>query len=188
VTAVADDRTPADRGQAALADLRRHMDEAGLPRPPVPAVLVPGLQCLGPWHWSTYEERTSPYDHLADVDAAVRAPLDGLVVAHAGHGRQSWAMHYVLTLGPVSVLLQVPFGGMLADPTAAHELEARYRDTEAVLAAAADRVEDGTLGSRRVVVAWSGWHGERAAEVDGEDVRWLPGPAFPAVLDLLEAR
>lgn len=154
--------------------MRRAFSGAGLPVPPVPMHLGAGILEVSPWVWTTEREPISPYDHLIDLHAAVVGRGDVLTVAHAGHGRQSWAIHYVLTNGPLAIVLQVPWGGM-RDDGAVDRLGRLFDGVRAALAALADASATGRLGERRYVAGWSGWHGECAFEIAGGRVHELDG-------------
>lgn len=134
-------REPADPGRpvgdAALAQMLLLFEGWGLAFPPVPGDLAPALRVLGPGLLGTREGVPSPYDlgwFLADLASD---PSDYLVVGHAGHGVNSWAMHYYLVHGPLALLLQVPWGGAYMDSEAATAaVGAAFADARELLAAA----------------------------------------------------
>lgn len=90
--------------------------EAGLAFPRLPGSLAKGILQLEPWLFSTRRIRLSPYN----LDAFVREAEAGVVddyaiLAHAGHGVNSWALHYYLLHGPLLMLLQFGWGGAYMD-------------------------------------------------------------------------
>lgn len=141
-------------GEAALAQMLLLFEDWGLAFPPVPGDLAPALRVLGPGLLGTREGVPSPYDldwFLADL---ANDPDDYLVVGHAGHGVNSWAMHYHLVHGPLALLLQVPWGGAYAnEEAAAAAVGAAFADARELLAAA-DAL--GLAPDERLVVVESG--------------------------------
>lgn len=101
----------------ALRSLEAAFVAAGLPSPPVPAAFVPLLQVFAPWWFGTrrtpglYQGGTSLFAE-AD-DAAVK---DFLITGHAGHGLNSYAIHYFLRHEGALLLFEFAFGGVYTDP------------------------------------------------------------------------
>jgi hypothetical protein len=98
----------ADEARALFAD-------AGLGKPPIPVAFEGQLRKVRQWHYDTRDApaNISPYHYNLHVDAARRtdAPTS-LVLAHAGHGVNSYAISYYLVLGSVRILLQLAWGGV----------------------------------------------------------------------------
>ena len=98
----------------ASEELRALLAEAELGVPPIPASFEPQLVRVAGWHFATPSApRLSPYcfrDHQA---AAKREDAtDSLVIGHAGHGINSYALSYYLVLGSIRVLFQLQHGGV----------------------------------------------------------------------------
>ncbi len=90
----------------------------GLELPPVPRELARRFRERDKWCFASRPVSISPYDvdsYVHDGDAAA----DYVLVAHAGHGVNSWAIHYYLVLGPLRVFLQIGWGGVYEDRSAA---------------------------------------------------------------------
>lgn len=136
--------------------------QAGLPFPYIPIPLSQQLRELHSWCFSTRSLRLSPYALRNFVqEAATGAVDDYAVLAHDGHGINSYAIHYYLVYGLLHMFLQLGWGGAYSD---------RKRDTEIIkkcfavggeLIAAVERGEDrGSIcGRTRLTVVASDWHG-----------------------------
>jgi hypothetical protein len=127
----------------------------GLELPPVPRELARQFRERDKWCFSSRPVSSSPYDfpsYVHDGDAAA----DYVLVAHAGHGVNSWAIHYYLVLGPLRVFLQIGWGGGYEDRSAATARVNNCGSLARDLIAAADEASRrGRLqsGDRSIVVA-----------------------------------
>ncbi|WP_433606454.1 hypothetical protein ACQP2P_30075 [Dactylosporangium sp. CA-139114] len=127
--------------QTAYAEMVAAFTGSRLPVPPVPEPLRPRLRTVRDWCWATREiDGFRMYmfepDFPADVLAA-RVP-DYVAVSHAGHGVNSYAINYHLVHGPLAVLLQVGWGGIYTDNSAAsRRLGELFRRCESLHEAAA---------------------------------------------------
>jgi hypothetical protein len=94
---------------------------AGLGEPPIPRGFESQLRKIGKWHYATADASViSPYRFQDHEDAARwSAAPPSLVLAHAGHGANSYAIAYYLVLGNVRILLQLAWGGAYMDNDAA---------------------------------------------------------------------
>lgn len=144
-------------GDSALAQMLLLFEGWGLAFPPVPGDLAPALRVHGPGLLGTRDGVPSPYDldwFLADL---AEDPGDYLVVGHAGHGVNSWAMHYHLVHGPLALLLQIPWGGAYTHGEAsATAVDAAFADARELLGAAGDADALGLAPGQRLVVVESG--------------------------------
>lgn len=115
----------------AAASLRETFTRANLPAPPVPELFEPLLQAFAPWWFGTRRTR-GLYQYGVQLLAEADDPqvLDYLIVGHAGHGVNSYALHYFVRLGPLLLVLELGAGGAYSDP------EQTRRTTEEVFAAA----------------------------------------------------
>jgi hypothetical protein len=122
---------------------------AGLGEPPIPQALDAHVQKIGKKHYATAEAPSfSPYrsrEHLA----ARRRPdaPSSLVVAHAGHGGNSYAISYYLVLGSVRILLQLAWGGAyMNNGNAARRIRAVFETLQRFVPAIEARANQHPLG------------------------------------------
>ena len=111
--------------------------QAGLAPPPVPEAFAPRLKAYGEWIFATIDPPARPYDvfHYLEQQAG-DGEGDYLLIAHDGHGMNSWALHYFLVSGPLVCFLQLPWGGVLTDEAAAAErIAAAFKHVAALCAA-----------------------------------------------------
>lgn len=104
--------TPATH-PAALANAQQLFAQQGLPFPALPQTLASALQEHSPTLFGTQALDASPYDMGHYVQAALVTPAtpDSLVLGIDGHGTNSWALHYFVTLGPLALFIKLPWGG-----------------------------------------------------------------------------
>jgi hypothetical protein len=116
---------------------------AGLPLPPIPAVLRAKLQSRGDWCWSTRPINGLDMYLFFDVQMESRNFIidvlqdrveDYAAVSHAGHGINSYAINFHLVHGPLAVVMQVGWGGVYMDnEQAALELAGYWSQIEEML-------------------------------------------------------
>jgi len=102
---------------AVVDEARTLFFSAGLAFPKLPAELARRLRKSGDWRYSTRALNGSPYN----LDAYWRQtapPSDYAVLAHAGHGINSYAIHYFLVYGRLRIFLQLAWGGVYEDNAA----------------------------------------------------------------------
>jgi len=103
-----------------MADIDRARDlfaKAGLPFPAIPGNLAARLTERGAWLYSTRMIVTSPYDLDAYVEEAARPDLeDYVVLAHSGHGANSYAIQYYLVYRKLRMFLHLAWGGAYMNP------------------------------------------------------------------------
>lgn len=99
-----------------LEEAQAVLRAAGLAAPPIPNQFARRFKRRGEWCYSSRSLKISPYalDWYVDEAAAGRAPRY-VLLAHAGHGVNSWAIHYYLVLPYLQVLLQLAWGGAYMD-------------------------------------------------------------------------
>jgi hypothetical protein len=163
------------------------LKQHGLPTPYLPAGLGEGLRQVAAHLFSTRALDAlpaSPYDLSAFVNEAEDPGVaDYALIAHAGHGTNSWALHYYVVRGRLAIFFQVPWGGAYTDAArAAKGMAQLFADFEPALRAA----ESTTAGAApRVLVVLSGFSGPRMRTGEGT---WQAGrPALPALLAALGA-
>lgn len=148
---------------------------ARLPFPPVPAELEAGFRAIDKWDYHSGPGLGMPYNLRACVEAACLPDRpSSLVLAHAGHGINSYAMHYYLVRGALRLLLQIGWGGvyMQHDKCAAEMLECY--DTARLLIDAMARAEaSGRLGGGRyLLVVGSNFYGSSWCAPGGQKLRF----------------
>ena len=161
----------------ALEQAQTQFAGEGLPFPPIPSELAPRLQRLGPWTFGTRPDAPSLYDLAAYVAELELGPVADYVMAgHAGHGTNSWALHYYLVRGPLALLLQTAWGGIYTDNDAAARLMAdRFAQAQALITGSAATQAAGRLAlPARLAVVVSDFYGSRWAVLPA------PGPAASA--------
>lgn len=84
--------------------------------PRIPEELGARLQELEPWVFSTRPLPASPYEIRQFVEEVRSGVVDDYaVLAHAGHGVNSYALHYYLVRGTLALFLQLGWGGVYSD-------------------------------------------------------------------------
>jgi hypothetical protein len=102
-----------------LEQARRFFQKAGLAFPEIPAELAAGLKEQGKWLFSTRDLEMSPYNLDHYVQEEDQAPAAYVVLAHSGHGANSYAIQYYLVSGPLRLFLHLGWGGVYMDTEAA---------------------------------------------------------------------
>jgi hypothetical protein len=77
----------------------------GLELPFVPTEFARRFRERGPWCFASRQVRVGPYAFEHYVDEA-DAASDYVLIAHAGHGVNSYALHYYLVRKPFQLFLQ----------------------------------------------------------------------------------
>jgi len=136
--------------------------DAGLLLPPIPASFASLLREQRHWCFSTKPLARSPYAFDEYVREGTKADVeDYLVLAHAGHGVNSYALSYYVVQHPLRLFLQVAWGGVyMAEAGAKVDVnrcfDLTHRLTAAVdLAREAGRFQPGDL----FVIAASDFYG-----------------------------
>lgn len=151
-----------------LNEMEKSFRAEGLPEPPVPESLAAQVQIIGRWEWGTRMPEPSPYDldyYAREIEGDVEPYL---LVAQAGHGIQSVALHYYLVLPGVACLVQEPWGGAYTDDERTVRRLTRHfaRVRELV-----DRFGDGFPQARRIMVH-SGYGFSRLGTQNPMGVHW----------------
>ena len=173
-----------------ILTIKKRFQEAALALPPIPVSLAPQLQERRDWCFSTKPLILSPYAFDDFVREGIRpdAP-DSLVLAHAGHGVNSYALHYYLVQHPLRVFLQLAWGGAY-DDAAAKERVNRCFELARRLVAALDQVRQAGRfqpGARFIVVASDFYGGYWLKPGEGLPERLGENPAQPVEAILAEA-
>ena len=101
---------------ADIDEARRLFAEAGLAFPKAPDRLAARLKKRGDWLFSTRAIKTSPYE--LDDYVNETPGRDYAVLAHSGHGINSYAIQYYLVQRPLRLFLHLPWGGVYVDAEA----------------------------------------------------------------------
>lgn len=95
------------------AELGAWCARLGIELPPIPAQFGATLRRVSPHAFATREMRWSPYS-IDDWVAEEGAP-EYLLIGHAGHGVNSYAVSYFLVQQHLRLFLQVGLGGIYMD-------------------------------------------------------------------------
>jgi hypothetical protein len=99
---------------------------AGLAFPTIPEEFTAALKERGPWVFSTRPLATSPYNLQDYVDEGEGSQIENYaVLAHSGHGVNSYAIQYYLVQNLLRMFLHLGWGGVYMDST---EATATVRD------------------------------------------------------------
>ncbi len=99
-----------------LDEVRARFAEARLPFPPLPEEWMAGLQEQGKWMFSSRNLPCSPYRFDVFAREAETGSIpDYVVLAHDGHGTNSYAMHVFAVHEPLALFLQCAWGGVYMD-------------------------------------------------------------------------
>jgi hypothetical protein len=106
-----------------MSDIKKARElfrEAGLAFPTIPEDFAAMFKEQGKWHFSTRELKMSPYFlgyYVQEVeDSSVE---DYAALCNAGHGINSYAIHYYLVFDTLRMFLQLGWGGVYMDADAA---------------------------------------------------------------------
>jgi hypothetical protein len=100
-----------------LEEARRLFQEAGLAFPEIPDEIAARLKKRKEWLFSTREVEVSPYSLQDYVREVERTPVeDYVILAHSGHGVNSYAIQYYLVRGALQMFLHLGWGGVYSNP------------------------------------------------------------------------
>ncbi len=143
-----------------LHDLKEQFSKEGLPFPNTPTEMCDNLQEVAPWIYSTRSDIPNPYQISWFLEEVGTQPIaDYVVLAHAGHGMNSYAMHYYLVRGNLALFLQIAWGGVYTDnDKAVKEMATAYLQAEQLTR----KIETAQLNrNERLVVVLSDFYGCR---------------------------
>jgi hypothetical protein len=99
-----------------ITKARKLFREAGLGFPTIPADLAPQLKERDRWVFSTRPIREWPYDLDYYVHEVQKKQVpDYALLAHSGHGVNSYAIQYYLVHGSLRMFLHLGWGGVYGD-------------------------------------------------------------------------
>ncbi|MCK5673461.1 MAG: hypothetical protein KAH95_08795, partial [Spirochaetales bacterium] len=91
--------------------------KAGLKFPKIPEELSVRLKEKGKWLFSTKEIDKSPYNLQHYTAEADKSQMDNYaILAHSGHGSNSYAIQYYLVYGMLEMFLHIGWGGIYMNP------------------------------------------------------------------------
>jgi hypothetical protein len=103
-----------------IQKLHHQLERAGIIVPPIPSSLVGSMREINPWVFSTRALSMSPFLFDMCVNEVQNGQVaDYALVAHAGHGANSYAISYSVVWSGCAILLQLSWGGVYSD----HERE-----------------------------------------------------------------
>lgn len=139
--------------------------EAGLAFPTIPGDLEGQLREVSEWCFSTRLFRLSPYAlHRYVEEARAGVVAEYALLAHDGHGINSYAIHYYLVWRSLNLFLQLPWGGVYDDSKAN---KADIRKCFGIADRLVRRVERGAQTSATLTVVGSGFYGSSWSVEDG---------------------
>lgn len=95
-----------------LEQARQLFRNAGLNVPTIPDELASNLRCRDSWLFSTRPVSMSPYELNTYVREAQQQPIpDYALLAHGGHGINSYAVQYYLVYRTLRMFLHLAWGG-----------------------------------------------------------------------------
>jgi len=99
-----------------LLEAKGQFEAQGLPFPYIPKEMEAGFKRLRPWVFGTGHRGHGLYNiSKFSRDALTRPQEDFLLLGQAGHGIQSYAMHYYVARNPLYLFLQIAYGGAYTD-------------------------------------------------------------------------
>lgn len=127
--------------------------KAGLAFPTIPEDLARQLKERGSWLFSTRALTVSPYDLQYYLEQAERKRVKGYaVVAHSGHGVNSYAIQYYLLYKWLRLFLHLGWGGVYMDKKAeAAKIRACFSTADKIVAMAVGASQFRTAGFLTVV-------------------------------------
>lgn len=182
-----------------LGDLDRARSlfaEAGLPFPLIPEEFVSAFRQVGEWQFATCDLETWPYRFREYVQRATDGPVpNSVVIAHAGHGVNSYAIHYYVLQKPLYLFVQIGWGGVYMNgDEAVADLKRCFNLSARLLASMPKGIRAGRVsGDDRLIVAASDFYGSSVECVSSAPERrvqerfhrpWYP---IEAAIRLVEA-
>lgn len=150
------------RESLALEEAQQLFAQAGIPLPFIPAEMQKTFTKIEDWVYGTRSKIPWLYEIRQYVQEVSTTPVDDyLLLGHAGHGTQSWAMHYYLVRGPLALFLQIAWGGAYTDEDkAVQEMSARFTQAEELIQAVKVACSNGNFKpDERLIIKASDFYG-----------------------------
>jgi hypothetical protein len=184
--------------RTAIERARALFTEAGLAFPAVPETLGEQLVEKGPWLFSTREHELGneqyvhPYWLSAYVDEGAEGTDEYAVLAHGGHGVNSYAIQYYLVYENLRLFLHLGWGGVYMDSQdTAEQIRECFRMADEIVAAVQSGVESRTMETLTIVGSdfyGSYWYRNKDTPQENEDNFRLPIDVLREALQWLSAR
>lgn len=150
-----------NNGQSQMAGVekaRQLFHRAGLAFPSIPDTLSIHLKEVRPWLFATRPVSMSPYNLGHFIDETGPQAEDYVVLAHSGHGVNSYAVQYYFVHGCLRMFLHLGWGGVYMDGVAE---AAKIRECFSMADRLVDQAERiGNLtGNGRLTVVASDFYG-----------------------------
>jgi hypothetical protein len=157
---------------------RTLFEEAGLAFPDIPQELAERLKERDKWLFATREVSISPYnlEHYV-CEANVK---DYVIVAHSGHGVNSYALQYYVVYKILRMFLHLGWGGVYMDAkAAATQIHDCFSLANEIIPAA--QAAGAVLGGDRLTIVGSDFYGSYwslPGENRRDEVEGAEGPAL----------
>jgi len=183
-----------DPSPVGLEAARALFADAKLPFPTVPAEFHSHFHEVDKWHFEANAPKGHPYNMDAYIRRARRSAVnDFVVLAHAGHGVNSYAIHYFVVQKPLAVFLQIGWGGVYMDAARSVALVTRcFALTDSLVAAVAEaRATRRLTEDERIIVTASDFNMVSLLDVRRRGARWrtsqhqTPDQALEAAIALV---
>lgn len=174
-----------------ISEVQQIFTAEGLPFPPIPDEMRPAFVEVEDDVWGTRLRIPWLYDIRTYVEEVATKPVeDYVLLGHAGHGIQSYAMHYYLVRGPLAMFLQIGWSGAYTDKDKATEtMSLRFTQAnELILAVEAAQNKGAFRPDERLIVRDSEFYGGVWTRIYGlQDRENYPKGAWHKGDDVLSA-
>jgi len=146
--------------------------DAGLHFPLVPESMLPSFQTFRQWRWGTRQTSRSAYQwewFVAEAESDTDRPADYVLIEHAGHGINSYSIHYYVVTRNLAMFLQIFYGGAYMPEPETKERVNRMFDAASEVLRLAEAIDPSLDLPGRLIVAASD-------RVDGGYARWTNDP------------
>jgi hypothetical protein len=141
--------------------------DAGLPFPTIPEELASRLKEIDKWYFATRQMKIYPYFLKDYVMGTGRYDSDYVVLAHAGHGENSYAIHYYVVYRYLRLFMQLAWGGWHMDnKKEAEKIRACFALADQLVEQAGAMKWDKRVGRMTIVVS----------DYDSRGSYWVPPP------------
>jgi hypothetical protein len=141
----------------AIDEARQLFAQAGLPFPFIPPEMRETFEKIEDWVYGTRLKIPWLYEIRQYATEAITTDIaDYLLLGHAGHGIQSWAMHYYLVRGPLALFLQIAWGGAYTDEEKAiGQISTRFAQANDLIQKVEEARQKGSFqpGERLIIVS-----------------------------------
>ena len=142
----------------------------GIPFPFIPPEMRPAFAELSDWVYGTRPDAPWLYEIRQFVREAGTEPVaDYMLLGHAGHGIQSYAIHYYVVRGPLALFLPIGWGGAYMNKDqAARDMTARFAQAKQLITAVeVAQQKDCFRTEERLIISASDFYGSSWTRIDG---------------------